>query len=262
MSHLDPDQLALLAMGEPVASPEDADHLAGCAICADELATFRHTALVGRSAIDAGELESPPESVWTRVSDELGLRTPADAASAAPHQQAEQISDPAVESAGPVPRHATRAEGRRSRPARRRAGIAWALAASMVIVAGVGIGTWVATRPPAVVEVAQASLDAFPEHPGAEGSAVVEEDADGALVVRVSVEADATPDTYREVWLITGDASALISLGVLAGTEGTFSIPDGVDIRDYVLVDVSQEPIDGKPGHSGDSIVRGELAFA
>jgi len=34
-----------------------------------------------------------------------------------------------------------------------------------------------------------------------------------------------------------------------------------VDLKNYVLVDVSQEPVDGDPNHSGDSIVRGELSF-
>ena len=100
-----------------------------------------------------------------------------------------------------------------------------------------------------------------PDHPAAEGSAIVEEEPDGSLVVRVAVTADAAPDTFREVWLITADASALVSLGVLEGSEQTFPIPSDVDLKDYVLVDVSQEPEDGDANHSGDSIVRGELTF-
>jgi anti-sigma-K factor RskA len=80
-------------------------------------------------------------------------------------------------------------------------------------------------------------------------------------VVRVALNADAAPDTFREVWLITADASALVSLGVLEGSEQTFPVPADVDLKDYVLVDVSQEPDDGDANHSGDSIVRGELTF-
>jgi hypothetical protein len=79
--------------------------------------------------------------------------------------------------------------------------------------------------------------------------------------VRVELSADAAPDTFREVWLITADASALVSLGVLDGTEQTFPVPADIDLKDYVLVDVSQEPVDGDANHSGDSIVRGELTF-
>ncbi len=89
----------------------------------------------------------------------------------------------------------------------------------------------------------------------------MEERPDGTFAVRVKVDADAAPDTFREVWLITADASALVSLGVMDGEEQTFAVPADVDLRDYVLVDVSQEPVDGDPTHSGDSIVRGELTF-
>ena len=63
----------------------------------------------------------------------------------------------------------------------------------------------------------------------------------------------------REVWLIKADASGLISIGFLDGDTGTFTIPDGVNLSEYPLVDVSAEPADGNPAHSGNSIVRGEL---
>ena len=47
--------------------------------------------------------------------------------------------------------------------------------------------------------------------------------------------------------------------GVLDGTDGVFAVPDDVDLAEYPLVDVSQEPFDDDPEHSGDSIVRGPL---
>jgi hypothetical protein len=88
---------------------------------------------------------------------------------------------------------------------------------------------------------------------------VVAEQSDGARVVDVTLTA---PDAggFREVWLISSDASQLVSLGVLRGSEGSFTIPDGLDLGRFALVDVSEEPFDGDPAHSGDSIVRGELA--
>jgi anti-sigma-K factor RskA len=135
------------------------------------------------------------------------------------------------------------------------------LAAAFVVIAGIGIGTSVLVQRNAATEVAQAELDPFPDHSDAVGSAVVEQERNGELVVHVDLKSPSAPDTYREVWLINSDATALISLGVLDGTQGTFPIPEGVDIRDYVLVDVSQEPIDGNPQHSGDSFVRGQLSF-
>lgn len=39
----------------------------------------------------------------------------------------------------------------------------------------------------------------------------------------------------------------------------TSTIPDGINIARYDLVDISAEPFDGNPAHSGDSIVRGQL---
>ena len=64
----------------------------------------------------------------------------------------------------------------------------------------------------------------------------------------------------REVWLIRSDASGLVSLGLLEGDSGRFVVPDGIDLDEFTLVDVSAEPVDGDPAHSGDSIVRGELS--
>ena len=239
--HLDPEQLALLAMGEPVASDADEDHIAACPDCQHELGELRHAALVGRSAIDAGEMLTPPERVWDAIRDEVGLSAP--------------DAEPGLAAPRTGPAHAA--------PRRRRGGLAtaWVLAASLVVVAGVAVGGWAVGQRTAVVEVAAASLDAFPNHPGAVGAAVLEETPDGTRMVRVELEADQAPDSYREVWLITKDASALVSLGVLDGGEGTFTVPAEIDVSQYVLVDVSNEPDDGQPGHSGDSIVRGELGF-
>ena len=108
--------------------------------------------------------------------------------------------------------------------------------------------------------LASASLAAFPDWPDASGTAVVEEAADGSRVVRVELDVPESHDGYTEVWLISSDATRLISLGTVEGSSGTFSIPAGVDLSIYDLVDVSAEPIDGDPTHSGDSIVRGQLS--
>jgi len=240
MPHIDPDRLALFAMGEPVATPAESAHLGDCPVCVDDLAALRHAAVAGRASFDVGELETPPEVVWSRIVDELALGTKA--------------PEPAV-SAEPV--HPVVVDAPRRRVLTR----IWALAASLVLVAGVGLGVWAVTQRGAQTEVAEATLAPFPDHPSAEGSAVVEEQSDGTLAVRVELSADAAPDTFREVWLITADASALVSLGVLDGSQQTFPVPADIDLKDYVLVDVSQEPVDGDPNHSGDSIVRGELTF-
>jgi hypothetical protein len=145
---------------------------------------------------------------------------------------------------------------------RRSARRGWALAAVAVLVAGAGLGVWVFAQRTSPTEVAEAWLTAFPAHAGAQGSAQVEQNPDGAVSVRVEVSADVPADSAREVWLLTADATNLVSLGVLDGQSGTFAVPAGIDVREYLVVDVSQEPSDGDPAHSGDSIVRGELRFS
>lgn len=254
MPHIEPERLALFAIGEPVATSAETEHLGACAACVDDLAALRHVAVAGRASIDVGDLESPPEAVWSRISAELRLGRTSPPATAVPATAPE--ASPRSVAPAAVADSADAAPPRRGALTR-----IFALAASLVLVAGVSLGVWAINQGSGLTEVAAATLDPFPDHPGAAGDAVVEERPDGTYAVRVNIDADAAPDTFREVWLITADASALVSLGVMDGTEQTFAVPAGVDLRDYVLVDVSQEPVDGDPAHSGDSIVRGELSF-
>lgn len=236
MSHPDADRLALLALGEDMDAEERA-HITACRACTDDLAALSAAVLVGRATLDVGELESPPESVWTRIRAEI---------SAVPDASAPPPDAPVAPAA----------------PARRqsRSRMLFTLAASVaVLLVLVGVGLIV--RPAAPVVLAAASLDAFPAHPGAHGDAEVEE-VDGARVLSVSVSGETAGDERREVWLITADATDLVSLGTLVGDRGDFRVPDDVDLDRFVLVDVSVEPDDGDPGHSGDSIVRGELRRA
>lgn len=231
MSHLDAERIVLLALGEESASAEEEDHLASCELCSTELAETGHAVAVGRSTVDDAGLETPPDRVWQRISDELGL-------------------DPAASQVD---------LGKRRRVPR----ASWLLlAASIVLIVGLGFGAWGLAQSGEPEPVAVAELAAFPEHPNAVGQAEVAEAADGSRELQVTLEADQVDDAYREVWLIRNDVGALVSLGVLEGEAGTFVIPAGLDLSEYSLVDVSVEPFDGDPNHSGDSIVRGELDFA
>ena len=65
----------------------------------------------------------------------------------------------------------------------------------------------------------------------------------------------------HEVWLINVDGKRMISIGLLAsGDEGEFAVPMDLIGEGYRIVDISVEPDDGDPTHSGVSIARGELA--
>ncbi|WP_454048707.1 anti-sigma factor [Cellulomonas sp. Marseille-Q8402] len=258
MRHIDPDAVALAALGEPLDAADRA-HLAECAVCAREVASLAATVAVGRRTTGE-QLVAPPDAVWERVRDELGLPAhlapggPADPADATGMADAPGLADGEPD----APRHdGTPGEG----PGTARGGRSgWLLAAAAgLVVGGVAGGLVVASalRSDEESVLAEAQLDALPGW-SASGDAVVEEDAEGrrTLVVRL---AGAEADGFREVWLLDREATRLVGLGVLDGDEGRFTIPVGLDLDDFAVVDVSAEPFDGDPAHSGDSILRGEL---
>ena len=50
-------------------------------------------------------------------------------------------------------------------------------------------------------------------------------------------------------------------MGYLNNGVGRFNVPDDLNLNQFPIVDVSAEPAnDADPTHSGDSIVRGQLA--
>ena len=91
-------------------------------------------------------------------------------------------------------------------------------------------------------------------------TAVLKQEA-GADVLTVDVRGlNASPAAFYEVWLLSPDTNGLVALGVLGpADQGTFEVPQGLDLSRYSVVDVSREPFDGNPAHSADSIVRGTL---
>ena len=249
MRHVDPDVLALLALGEQVALPEDSAHVSECEQCRSEIEVLSRAAMVGRSTFDAGELLQPPSRVWARIADELSLSTdtPTTAHVAEGLAVEESVSPDAT------------VHSLESRRRRRWVG-AVAAAAAVALVASAGTALWATFRPadPPTI-LASATLDAFPDWPDSTGEARLEQLPDGTRVIDVNFEAPATEGGFREVWLITSDATALVSLGIVEGTSGQFTVPDGLDVSRYDLVDISEEQFDGNPAHSGDSIVRGQL---
>jgi anti-sigma-K factor RskA len=77
----------------------------------------------------------------------------------------------------------------------------------------------------------------------------------------LEVELDDAPtlsNSYLELWIIDRNVAAMVSLGPFRGS-GRYLIPAGVDPGVYPIVDISIEPADGVPTHSGESVVRGTL---
>ncbi len=185
-------------------------------------------AALRRLSSDDGRLDAPPAELWSAIEHEV-LHPPS----------------------SPGARH--RRLGRRPTTA--------ALAAAVVVaVAAVG---WAATRSGSgadvVARAAMSSEGLGGAPPGLHGEAEVV-DGPGGEVLRLDIdELDPATGEYLEVWLITPDVSGMVSLGT-ARTDGTYDLPGGLRIADYPIVDVSTEPFDGDPAHSGASLVRGTLS--
>ena len=242
MPHLDDDSLALLALEEQEPDLETAAHLDACERCRRELDELRRVVTAGRTNIDAAQgLIAPAPHVWEEVTAVVGLQT----------DRSRQPTMAEPQPAGAVTPIRSRAEHRRVPT--------WlGVAAGIVIgVSGALAFQALGLAEPDESLVATVQLAELGDT-GTSGTAEVR-DTERARVVHVELDEPARGGAFREVWLLNADTGNLISLGVLNGTESTFELPDGLDLRDYPVVDVSREPLDGDPAHSADSIARGEL---
>lgn len=251
MQHTDEELLILLALQEAEPDGETAAHLATCARCRIELDELVRVVDAGRTNLAlTSALVPPPGHTWEKVArvvrhaDTGARRADARADAEAP------VGGPTVVT--------SIAPGARSRP-RRRVPTWLAVAASLVVgMAGGGLlfqqlGT---DQQPGVV-VATARLSELGRD-GTTGEAEVRETAAGP-VLHVHVARRARGEGFREVWLLEPTTGRLFSVGVLNGTDSTFALPEGLDLRSYPTVDISREPFDGDPAHSADSIARGDL---
>lgn len=229
MTHSDPDLLAMMAMGETDLPGDGVAHIRSCPECMAELRSLERVARLARSGSPDDALGEPGPEVWVRISESLGLRA--------------DLVPPGGAPPAPVSR----------RPWRAVAIGAGALALAAAVVAAVLV------LRPVDAAVATARLVSPPGGPASAGEAVVERGDGGARDVVVHVEGLPASDGYHEVWLLSEDGSRLIGLGVIEGADGRFAVPEGVDLADYPVVDISAETIDGDPAHSGDSVLRGTL---
>jgi len=241
--HAPDDLLALHAMGDPL--PEVMDrHVAACRHCQSELVQWAEIIATARLTTPEDAPGSPSSEVWQAITAELGLASTAESSTAsAPLAQVVSIDS-----------------------GRRRWSTSWLVAASVAGIVGGALLTagGVAlngSEPPPVAAppiVASTSLAALPKHEGDGKAEIVSTPGGKELVVDVS---NLSPgEGFYEVWLIDPETFQMIGLGALSHDAGRFPIPDGLDLSQYTVVDVSLEPFDGDPVHSRDSVVRGELS--
>lgn len=256
MPHLDPEQLSLLALYDAWQDENTTEHLRNCSECAADYAALRRAVNAVRTTPDASSLEAPGPHVWAGIHRELGLSPSLQEDPLA----APQAEDPTAEQAVPPAKPQSLDEAR-ARVARRKNAAWWqrpgtwlvAAAAAVLLVAG---GT-VFSLNQAPAPVAQAELTPLAQF-SATGSAKVVRANDGSRTLEVKLSKDEAQG-YQEVWLIAPDLSRLVSLGVMNSDTGTFDVPAGLELTDFPIVDVSDEPVDGNPAHSSVSIVRGTL---
>lgn len=129
-------------------------------------------------------------------------------------------------------------------------GVAAALVLAVFLVRGAGHSG----RELAAAPLSNAGLASFPQEPTGTARLVIDHGRE-----YVEVRVDHTPsaaDHYLELWLIDRNVSGMVSLGPYHG-NGRYAVPAGVDPTRFPVVDLSVEPTDGVPTHSGVSVVRG-----
>ena len=229
MSHIDPDMIALIALGES-ALPGDVEHIRGCVQCQSQVDELTAVASSARAIVTADRPVSPPAHVWDQIEAELGMQSPVAA----------------------VPVKAKASGTSRGM---------FALAASVGVLVG-GLGTYIAVSTDSgnsrSTIVAQASLD--PLRDVSQPAQASVQQVNGGQVLNVQASGLPATDGFYEVWLLAPDAVSMISVGMLDASEGgQFPLPAGIDLAAFPIVDISLEHFDGITTHSSDSILRGKL---
>lgn len=285
MRHPDSDDLALFAVSTGADLDHHAElaaHVDGCVVCQADIEAYRYIAeLVHHdgSPADRDDAYVPGPHVWDAIADELGF----DRSTAAGPPRLVAVPDPQPAppqpSPGPSAEVLTTPDDVDPRPtaaddvtppvdlASRRRSRWFTAAAALVVGAALGAGAMALTQKsdtpdPARIE-ATAPLDPVPGGPlvGADptlGSAELVSVDTGQWVVVDTEKLPPIAGSY-EVWLF-GEDGRMVALGALQAGKGQFSVPAGIDTAEYRTVDVSDEPTDGNPAHSGISVVRGTFS--
>ncbi|GAB2465132.1 anti-sigma factor domain-containing protein [Jatrophihabitans fulvus] len=254
------DDLAALALGEP-ADPSVSDHIADCERCRHALAELTSLVELAKGGPPGRSQAAPPPHLWDRIAAEVAaLEGPASAGSAAVADPGAVSAATATAAATPPGPRATAVPLDRSRRHRVRRAV---LAAAAVVAVGLagGVG-WVLGAGGSDADTATVSAAALAAQPG------VRDEAHGTAKLRpgtggyqLDVQARGLPahEGYFEVWLYNPREDKMVAVGTLGtGGRGVFTVPAGIDLRSYYVVDVSAQRFDGNPAHDR-SVLRGAL---
>lgn len=282
--HVPEELLAAFALGERSAGDEGQHaHVEECAQCAAEIAALRETVVLA-SVGSEDELVPPPAWVWEAVDAQLDAQSDAQSdaqlgaelggeAGAGGAGGAEGADASAGTSGSVVDLARPRTSQRRARGSQRRAhrfsDRVVAAVAAVALLAGAGVGAFVArlaeddASAPVAQRLGDAQLTTVDEAALPRGTAELQRHDDRVVLhVRAAGLGDAAEagGGTREVWLINVDGKRMVSLGLLApGETGDFPVPERLLGQGYRIVDISDEPDDGDPLHSGQSLARGTI---
>lgn len=192
-----------------------------------ELRGLQELARRGRDELDAFD-EQRADRLWAAVHDEV-------------------LGDPSTE----------------RETSRRTPSFGWWLplvAAAIALVVGVGLGTTIDLDRGADDPAMLATIELAPLGEGLEARTASLRTGEGGRTIAVDLGGLPTTSGFHEVWLLDPDTGALVSLGPVRA-DHVYAVPDTVDLAELSVLDVSDEPRDGDPTHSGDSLLRGEVRW-
>lgn len=202
-----------------------------------------------------GRLDAVEDDAWV-LPEPPPLRLEPDPIVARAHYE------PRSEAAGPARRGSlwTRLFGGGLRPALAAALSALIFAGGLVVGLGVGGDEGGDQEPFAVAS--SATLQPVGElQPAARGDARIETSGE-RMRIRVTGLTPSDDGDFYEAWMMNSE-QGLVSLGAFnVGADGSaeIEVPVPVKAGDFPVVDISLEPADGVPAHSGKSVLRAQLA--
>lgn len=228
------DNLTLMALGEAV-DADFAQHQQSCPSCRAELAALSATVHLARTSSRDIVGARPPARLWAAIE--------------AATTGATDVPVEPVEPIAPV------------QPLRR--SIPWRLGLIAAAIAlAVGIGGFVMGRDTTSTRQSVAARAVLvPQRGGptaVTGSAQVIQNVNG-YTVSVTTRSLPIRTGYYAVWVYDPTINHMINIGALnADGTGLFSLPPGVEIHDYNIIDVSAQNFDGNPAHQ-QSVLQGPL---
>ncbi len=217
---------------------------------------------------DDVRLEAPPIDLWSAIEAEVDSGPPRLqplGESSRARLRTSRIGTPRGFGGSPVASVPARPAPPRARTGLYGLPAVLGVAAVLALVLATGAALIVrTTNSDEVLAEAAIGNDGLPVEIDGSGVAVLKQQGDDQFLELELPELDASdPDSIYEVWMIDTDVVGMISLGNLTATDGEtvrIDLPGSIDHSAFPVIDISVEPLDGDPTHSGQSVLRGVLS--